>query len=135
MAQEKNPAVITKIDPEVHPISEPKNKLVAYASVTIDDKFVVNGMSVINGEKGLFVNMPKTRDNLGNYHDVCHPIIAELRQQINDAVLSEYAVALDALVERRESAVAKLREAARAIKERPAAPVKEKTAQKSGAAL
>jgi stage V sporulation protein G len=135
MAQEKHTPVTTKIDSEVYPIPDPKNKIVAYASVVIDDKFVINGMSVINGEKGLFVNMPQTRDNQGKYHDVCHPIISDLRQQISDAVLNKYVVALDALVEKRESTVAKLREAARAVKERPAAPTREKTAQKSEPAL
>ena len=130
MANEQGAPVATKIDARAYPIAEPKNSTVAYASVNIDEKFAVNGIRVVNSEKGLFVAMPQTRDNRGEYRDICFPITKELRQQISDTVLNEYAAALDVLVEQRESTVAKLREAANAAKGRPS-PDKSKEAAKS----
>lgn len=134
MAQEQNNiAAATKIEARAYPIAEPKSATVAFASISIDDKFAVSGIRVVNSENGLFAAMPQTRDNKGDYRDVCFPVTAELRQQINDAVLNEYANALDTLVTQRESTVEKLRDAARAVKERPAPDkVKEKAAKKSG---
>jgi stage V sporulation protein G len=130
MAQEQNTAVIsaTKVEARAYPIAEPKNSTVAFASVNIDDKFAVKGIRVVNGESGLFVVMPQTRDSKGEWKDVCFPITGELRQQIHDTVLSEYAAALDEMIAQRESAVAKIRETARSLKERPAS---EKTAEKA----
>ena len=123
-------ASATKIEARAYPIADPKSSTVAYASVNIDDKFAVNGIRVVNGEKGLFVAMPQTRDNKGEYRDICFPVTKELRQQLSDTVLNEYAHALDAMVEQKESTVAKLREAASAAKDRPA-PDKVKEASKS----
>ena len=133
MPQEKTSD--TKVEARAYPIAEPKGNTVAFASVTIDDKFAVHGLRVVNGEKGLFVAMPQTRDAKGDYRDVAFPTTAELRKQISDTVLNEYAVALDDLVAKRESTVDKLREAAKAAKERPAPAVsKEKSAYKSAGA-
>ena len=133
MPQEKDTA--TKVEARAYPIAEPKGNTVAFASVTIDGKFAVNGLRVVSGEKGPFVAMPQTRDTKGEYRDVCFPTTAELRKQISDIVLNEYAAALDTLVAKRESTVDKLREAARAAKERPAPAVsRDKAAHRSAGA-
>jgi stage V sporulation protein G len=131
MAQEKNlTAAETKVEARAYPIAEPKSNTLAFASVNIDDKFAINGIRVVSGENGLFVAMPQTRDNKGDYRDVCFPVTAELRKQIGDTVLSEYAAALDTMVEKRESTIAQMRETARSIKERPPA-VKDKAPGKA----
>ena len=133
MPQEKTET--TKVEARAYPIAEPKGNTVAFASVTIDDKIAVHGLRVVNAEKGLFVAMPQTRDAKGEYRDIAFPLTASLRKQMNDTVLSEYAIALDALVVKRESTVDRLREAAKAVKERPAPAVgREKTAHRSAGA-
>jgi len=125
----------TKIEARAYPIAEPKSNTLAFASITIDGKFAVNGIRVVQSEKGPFVTMPQTRDAKGEYRDVCFPTTKELREQIKETVLTEYTTALDALVTQRESTVEKLRAAATAAKERPA-PAKGKTAVKhTGAEL
>ena len=40
---------------------DPKNKLRAFATITLDDAFVVRDIKVIEGGKGLFVAMPSRR--------------------------------------------------------------------------
>jgi len=130
------PQETTKIEARAYPIAEPKSNTLAYASINIDDKFAVNGIRVVSGEKGSFVAMPQTRDSKGDYRDVCFPVTKELRQQISDAVMAEYSNALDTMVTKKESTVAKLREAATSAKEHAApVPAKDKSAKKSGPEL
>jgi len=85
-----------KLDVNVRPI-EPKNNLLAFASVKIADCFVVNGIKVVAGEKGFFVDMPSVPDRKteGKFHDVCFPVTADFRQQLNSAVLDGYSAALE----------------------------------------
>ena len=83
-----------KLDASVRLI-EPKNNLLAVASVTLDDCFVVKGIKVVAGEKGLFVDMPSAQDSNGNYHDVAHPITGPFRERLNAAVMDGYNTALE----------------------------------------
>ena len=66
-------------------------KTKAMASITLADCFVVTGLKVIEGQKGLFVSMPNRKDEkTGEYKDTCFPITADFRTKIIDAVLNEY---------------------------------------------
>lgn len=67
------------------------DNLKAFASITIDDAFVVHDLKVVDGRNGLFVSMPSKKVG-DKYIDTSHPITAEWRQRINTAVLSEYGV-------------------------------------------
>lgn len=49
---------------------DPRNKLKAYASVTIDDAFVVRDLKIIDGNKGPFVAMPSRK--LADHCARCH---------------------------------------------------------------
>jgi len=80
-----------KLDVRAYPIKEPKNKTVAFASVTINDMIAINGIQVIDGKNGLFAQMPQTKDASGNYRDIAFPVTKELREQLNNSVLSKYA--------------------------------------------
>jgi len=66
------------------------NKVCAIASVVLDDSFVVHDLRVVNGEKGLFVAMPSRKLPNGDFRDICHPINAEARQALQDAVLAQF---------------------------------------------
>jgi stage V sporulation protein G len=80
-----------KIDCRAYPIKEPKSKTVAFASVTINDMIAINGIQVIDGKNGLFAQMPQTKDAKGEYRDIAFPVTKELRQMLNDTVLTKYA--------------------------------------------
>jgi len=66
------------------------NKVCAIASVVLDDQFVVHDLRVVNGEKGLFVAMPSRKLPNGDFRDICHPINADARQHLQDAVLAQF---------------------------------------------
>lgn len=65
-----------------------------YASITLDEVFAVNDIRVMEGQKGLFISMPnrKGKDKDGNekYFDIAFPVNADLRKEINDAIIAKY---------------------------------------------
>ena len=62
----------------------------AIASITFDDAFVVREIRVIEGQNGLFVAMPSRKTPTGEFKDIAHPINADARQLIQNAILEEY---------------------------------------------
>lgn len=68
--------------------NEPKLK--AFANVTFDNAFVIRGMKIISGNKGLFISMPSKKRPDGTYQDVAHPVNTEMRRRVERAVLNAY---------------------------------------------
>ena len=66
-------------------------KLKAFASITIEDCFVIRGLKVIEGTHNrMFVAMPSRKRPDGKHQDLAHPIKKEMRQLIEDVVIGEY---------------------------------------------
>jgi stage V sporulation protein G len=88
-----------KLDVSVRTI-EPKNNLLAFASVTINDSFKAHGFKILSGDNGLYVNMPSAKTNKTDekgdpiFQDTFHPISSDARQQIVNAVLDGYDAAI-----------------------------------------
>lgn len=79
----------------VTPVPEATGRALAYASVTLADCFVINSIRVIRKpDGGIFVAMPQLPTNnpnaLRGYKDACHPINKEMRESVNNAILSEF---------------------------------------------
>jgi stage V sporulation protein G len=72
-----------------------EEKLKAFASITLDDCFVVRGLKVINGSQGYFVSMPSRKRKDGTYQDIAHPINNEMRKEIEDKVLDAFEAELN----------------------------------------
>lgn len=67
------------------------DKLKAYASVCIDDSFLIKGIKVVDGIHGRFVAMPSRKTRNGEFKDVCFPITKEIRDEVEKAVLEAYS--------------------------------------------
>lgn len=67
-----------------------EGKMRAIVSITLNDKFVVHDVRVIEGNNGLFVAMPSKRTPNGEFRDIAHPINVEARQVIQQSVLEAY---------------------------------------------
>lgn len=66
-------------------------KLLGFASVTFDDEFVVHDIKVLQGnDNDLFVAMPSKRMPDGQFKDIAHPINAECRAKIQEAVAEAF---------------------------------------------
>lgn len=64
--------------------------LKADAQVVFDDVFVIKGIKVIESNENTFIAMPDKKDKAGRYHEVCHPIRKEFREELSDAILAKY---------------------------------------------
>ena len=68
----------------------PEGRLRALVSVTFDRTFAVHDIKVIDGPDRLFLAMPSRRLPDGRYRDIVHPVGPNMREKLEDAVLSEY---------------------------------------------
>ena len=69
------------------------SKALAIASITIDNDFVVQGLTVYGGDNGMWVSMPSKKNKEGSerkYSDICFPITKEAREHIKDSILAKY---------------------------------------------
>ncbi len=67
-----------------------EGKMRAIASITIDDCFAIHDVKVIENNGKVFVAMPNKRLKDGTFKDVAHPINAETRLTIENAVIDAY---------------------------------------------
>ncbi len=65
------------------------SKLKAFADVSFSG-VVIKGFSVVNGEKGLFVSMPRHQGKDGKWYNTVYPSTKELKQQLSEVVLEAY---------------------------------------------
>lgn len=66
-------------------------KVRAFASIVIDDSFMVNDLRVMEGREGqFFVTMPARKARNGQLRDIAHPLNSETRKEIEDRVLTEF---------------------------------------------
>ncbi len=76
-------------DIKVRKISQ-EGKMKAVVSVTFDNVFVVHDIKVIEGKEKLFAAMPSRKSTDGTYRDIVHPITAEMRDELQNAILVKY---------------------------------------------
>lgn len=78
----------------IRTVNSDKTSKLAYASITLDDAFVVHGLSIINGREGLFVSMLQQSyvDSEGEkkYSDTAFPLSKDLRDSISSVVIKAY---------------------------------------------
>lgn len=75
---------------KIYTAREKSGRLKAYATIVFDNAFIVRDLKVIEGDKGLFVSMPSRRRKDGSFRDIAHPLNAEMRQHIEENVITEY---------------------------------------------
>ena len=75
----------------VFPIDEPQGNTMAFASISVDNLIAIRGIRVVDGENGLFISMPQSKDKNNEFHDIAFPLNGELRRVMSDAILDKYA--------------------------------------------
>lgn len=76
------------IMPEYEPVNG-KVKVCGRASVQICGLWI-EGITIKQGLKGFFINMPQYRQADGRYRDLVYAITKELQEKISDAVIAAY---------------------------------------------
>ena len=68
---------------------EGDSKLKAFVDIAIGE-YIVKGLRIVNGEKGLFLSMPREQGKDGNWYDTLHPVTKEARTSLQEMVLAAY---------------------------------------------
>jgi stage V sporulation protein G len=68
----------------------------AVASVTFDSQLAVHDIKVIYARERYFIVMPSRQNPDGTYRDIVHPINAQFRAALEDAVIKAFEEALEA---------------------------------------
>ena len=76
-----------------------KGNVKAIASVSLDGMFVVKGLKVMDGRKGLFVSMPQEsypgKDGQKQYSNTFFALNNSAKMQLQEVVLDAYKLSLD----------------------------------------
>lgn len=67
-----------------------QSRMLGFADITIDDCFVVHGIRIIRGDNDIFISMPNRVAKNGKRYDTSHPINAETRKMVQDAIVQAY---------------------------------------------
>ena len=90
----------------------------AFASIVIDDCFIVNDLRVMEGREGqMFVTMPARKIRNGQMKDIAHPLTSDTRRLIEERVLAEFRLATENLI------VPERRQGGRGDRQRPQSPL------------
>lgn len=68
---------------------EGESKTKAFLDVAIGD-FIVKGLKVVQGQKGLFLSMPQDKAKDGKWYNAFYPATKEARQALTEVVLAAY---------------------------------------------
>jgi len=68
---------------------EGDSKLKAFVDIAVGE-FIVKGLRVVEGQKGLFLGLPQEKGKDGKWYNVFYPKNKEARQELSDLVLAAY---------------------------------------------
>ena len=71
----------------------------AVVSVTLDDAIAIHDIKVIYARERFFIVMPSRKNPDGTFRDIVHPINANFRSELENAVIDAYHVQLVAVQE------------------------------------
>ena len=89
----------------------------AIVSVTFDSQLAVHDIKVINARDKFFIVMPSRKNPDNTYRDIVHPINAQFRATLEDAVIDAYNKELLVAAETAAAEAAEMSEEASAIAE------------------
>ena len=64
--------------------------LKAFADVAVAELFLIKGLRIVDGKKGLFVGMPRRQGKDGQWYQTVFPLSDEVKSQLNEIVLQAY---------------------------------------------
>lgn len=80
----------------VTPYERDGSNLRGFASIYLEDSFVIGSVSIVNGRNGEFVSMPayksstKARGGENSFREIAYPITKEFREQLFGEILNVY---------------------------------------------
>ena len=74
----------------VYPREKEGSRLKAFVDFTLDNCLAIKGAKIIEGKTRIFVSMPGKINKFGKEENVVFPITKELRDKIENAIITEY---------------------------------------------
>ncbi len=62
----------------------------AFCDLSVFDSFIIKGLRIVEGEKGLFVSMPQEAGKDGKWYNTIIPLNREVKDEIDKIVLEAY---------------------------------------------
>ncbi len=81
---------------KVVPYSQEGSNVIGFARIYLEESFVVNNVTILQGKENVFVSMPsyKTKEVDENskpvYRDICYPVTKEFREKLYGTILETY---------------------------------------------
>lgn len=70
--------------------SQKRSNLKAFIELKLDDALIVKGLTLVEGEKGLFVSYPATKGKDGKYYNSVYSLDKEWREKLEDICIRKY---------------------------------------------
>lgn len=67
-----------------------KSNTKAFVELKLDDKLIVKGLTLVKGEKGLFLSYPSTKGKDGKYHKSVYSLDEEWGKKLEDMCIKKY---------------------------------------------
>lgn len=67
-----------------------EGRLRAVVSITIDNALAIHDIKLVQGDERMFVAMPSRREDSGIFRDIIHPISSNIREEIENKILTAY---------------------------------------------
>lgn len=95
----KAPEKTMSIETRIYPVQD-HGKVLARATVTLEDCFVVHGIQIMAGKENQpFVSMPSVKVG-EKYKDICFPCTKEFREELLDSILGTFEQTMAELVQK-----------------------------------
>ena len=66
------------------------SKTKAFIDLELDDTLVIKGLTLVKGEKGLFLSFPSTKGKDGKYYNSVYSLDKEWKELLQDACVKKY---------------------------------------------
>lgn len=73
----------------LHPVDTGNEQLLSFASIILEDEFVIHDIRLVKTEQKIIVAMPNERHK-GGYRDIAHPLTNECRTRIRRELVNAY---------------------------------------------
>lgn len=83
---------------QVFPFQETPNMghIKGLAQIVLNDQFIIRGLRIMDGEKGLYVGYPNDPFYKGeDFRSICNPLTKQLCEHIENCVLEKYKATLE----------------------------------------
>ena len=80
--------LITSI--EIKRIENSDSKLKGFAKITLDNRFAVQGIKILENEGHMFLGMPSRKKSDGGFFNMAHPTTIEFQKMMEEVIFAAY---------------------------------------------